>query len=301
MSDKRFLTLYIAAAAMLQCVTGNVINEWLLSFPLNVILFCVWTLLVLVLYYRERSLFFVRYMQSRRAVITSIVMVAVVALVMGFVPQLPQYMEAEISSGVAKRLGLYDFDGSWLYAAVMLYVMTCLFVVTLAGVSSRFGKSGKVVEEIRFFLLHGGLLIAICASFWGAGDCDTVQIKVSRDEVSQYGINEKGAVVYTGHDMLLTDFIVDYHDSTNVPSHYAAMLSVDSVEVKLTVNHPCRLDFGRELYLRSYDISAGCATRFCMVDMVSDPWSGVKLVGIILMIAGAVMLFIVGPIYRKCL
>ena len=55
------------------------------------------------------------------------------------------------------------------------------------------------------------------------------------------------------------------------------------------VNHPYSVKFGEDLYLSSVSENS------CVLQIVKEPWRYFALAGIILILAGAFMLFINGP------
>jgi hypothetical protein len=63
----------------------------------------------------------------------------------------------------------------------------------------------------------------------------------------------------------------------------------DGKQVSISVNHPYSVNMGEAIYLAS--LSEGS----CVLQIVREPWRYFALAGIILMLAGAFMLFIKGP------
>ena len=60
----------------------------------------------------------------------------------------------------------------------------------------------------------------------------------------------------------------------------------------LRVNHPYQIRFGEDLYLSGYDT---VSQEYCILQIVREPWRYVTLAGIIMILAGALLLFIGGP------
>ena len=74
------------------------------------------------------------------------------------------------------------------------------------------------------------------------------------------------------------------------PSYYEAQVSVDGGEpVSIIVNHPHSVHFGEDIYLASVTESG------CVLQIVREPWRYFALAGILMLLAGAFMLFIKGP------
>ena len=91
------------------------------------------------------------------------------------------------------------------------------------------------------------------------------------------------------YEINLRDVNTEYSED-GVPSHYEALISVNGhKEAKLMVNHPYGVKLGEDLYL------ASVAEDSCVLQIVREPWRYFALAGIIMMLAGAFMLFINGP------
>ena len=69
---------------------------------------------------------------------------------------------------------------------------------------------------------------------------------------------------------------------------------VDDERVTLRVNHPYARTLSEKIYLVSFS-SSPQGERYAIVEIVSEPWQWLSAVGIIMLIAGAMLLFIQGP------
>jgi hypothetical protein len=75
-----------------------------------------------------------------------------------------------------------------------------------------------------------------------------------------------------------------------MPSYYEATVSVDGEEpAVLSVNHPISAGLSEDIYL------ASVSEEFCILQIVREPWRYFALTGILMLIAGAFMLFVKGP------
>ena len=168
--------------------------------------------------------------------------------------------------------GMRELVRSWLFLIVMTYFMTVLTYVILRG----YGRW-------RFMLLHAGLLLTLIAGYVGAPDRSEVTLKVFED-------NE----IYERDDIRLVDFQLDTYENGS-PSEYRALMDIDGREVTLKVNHPYSRRLGEDIYLIGYDVSAGAESRYCVIQIVKDPWKYGVVSGIVMMLLGALLLFINGP------
>lgn len=162
------------------------------------------------------------------------------------------------------------FSRTWIFVAVLLYFQTVLLFVLLRG----WGRW-------RFVLLHLGLLVAVASSFWGAPDNKTSQMRVYVDDPSS-------------EHMVLNSFNVTYDDA-GMPSDYTADMEIDGKDVVLEVNDPYQRSLTETIYLVGYDAEAGPYPSSCIIQIVREPYRYITLCGIVMMLAGAVLLFLGGP------
>ena len=66
----------------------------------------------------------------------------------------------------------------------------------------------------------------------------------------------------------------------------------------IEVNDPYTYTLGEDVYLVGYDAAAGSESAYCILEIVREPWKYVTVAGIVLLLAGAVLLFIGGPSKR---
>jgi hypothetical protein len=72
------------------------------------------------------------------------------------------------------------------------------------------------------------------------------------------------------------------------------MVTVDSKNVTLRVNHPYNRTLSETIYLISYDGERPTDARYCILEVVREPWRWVTVAGIVMLIAGAILMFIQG-------
>lgn len=230
------------------------------AFPLNVILLLIWTGAVITSWRNARESAFVRFMLRPAATITAIAFTLIFSLVLGLT-------------------GFRSLVTSCAFISVLLYFQTVLAYVIFRG----WRRGGKV--RWRFILLHFGLLLAVASSFWSSPDNMTYRTKAVKDmpvsevytadgrrEWLEYEIELKGL------DSERADVIVDGH------------------RVNLEVNHPYSVSLAETVYLTGIDKKYGDS---CVLQIVYEPCRYVTLAGIVMMLIGAMLLFINGPRKRK--
>ena len=103
-----------------------------------------------------------------------------------------------------------------------------------------------------------------------------------------------GTPSWLEYEIMLKKFEMEKYES-DVPSDFSAHVVVDGDDVTLKVNHPHRARYGEHVYLSGYDVEAGPDSLYCILQIVREPWKPWAFAGIMMMLAGAFMLFLGGP------
>jgi hypothetical protein len=250
-------------ALLLQLFTGSFPLD-IFAFPLNVITLALWAVAVYLLYKNRETSTLAQSLLSIRATWLALGTMVTIGLYLG--------LQSNPNST------------SWLVVVGILFTLTHLLLITMRG-----WRTPKGIRW-RFTLLHAGLIIALGAGFWGAPDRVQLRTILSADKPETLAYHLDGTMTNLGYAMQLRELDAEYNES-GMPTHFEAIISVDNKEVTLTVNHPYDRTFGEKIYLVSIDPQG----IFCVVEIVREPWQWASLAGIVLLLAGAVMLFIRGP------
>ena len=235
------------------------------AFPLNLLVAVLWMLCLMWLRKAYSNNLVIRFLHSPAATISAISLLILACLWVGF-------------------NGDRAFVESFIFVLVLLYVQTVLFLITLRGCRRADG-----VIRWRFTFLHLGLLLALGAGFWGSPDSEEYRMRIYVGATSREVITPDARRMTLSYDISLLDVCTEYSED-GIPSHYEAYISVnDQKVVKLMVNHPYSVKLGEDIYL------ANVSDDFCVLQIVREPWRYCALAGIIMMLAGAFMLFINGP------
>ena len=240
------------------------------SFPLNLILALLWIIAVAMSIRHARDSKAVRFMFSPAATLLAIGFFSIACLVIGLT-------------------GNREWIHSIPFITVYIFLMTILLFVVLRG-----WRVNGVVRW-RFILNHVGLLIVLSSAFFGAPDSETLRVQAFKDVPVQEAYRMDGKRVWMSHEIELKDFNVGYYEN-GTPSAYEAEVAVDGKNVLIKVNHPYSMGLSEDLYLSSYDPEAG---EYCILQLVREPWKYPALGGIIMMLSGALLLFIQGPRKKK--
>lgn len=281
-----YLTGYIALATVIQLFAGNFPLTFM-AFPLNVVFAVLWLFLLWRLYKEDRKSSFSRFLLSHSISILSILLFIAGCLIIGLFPQLSD-VEAKLHGGVLSSLGFYNFMTSWIFIAVLFLLLSNLAMITLHVFYNR-----KNVRW-RFLLNHVGLWLALFAGFFGSSDTQTVRIPLYKGEPTREAFDMNGMSYHLDYEMELHSFSVEYYPNGR-PSRFAAEVRLGGEEAVLEVNHPYSYRLGEDVYLSSYDMSSGNDSKYCILQVVIQPWKYVMVAGILMMLVGSVLLFVNGP------
>ena len=174
--------------------------------------------------------------------------------------------------------GFGNVRRTWWFILISIALMANLFVVILS----------RRKKGIRFILNHIGVLMARIGCLFGAPDHTVSRAKVSGEAVHE-AVGENGEIVPLPAAMKLDGFNVELDQRGNV-RNYMALIDVDGKKVELRVNHPYRISISEDVYLTSYDRD-NPEPRYCIVEVVRQPWKYLIWAGIVMMMAGSVLMF----------
>lgn len=174
--------------------------------------------------------------------------------------------------------GFGNVRRTWWFILISIALMANLFVVILS----------RRKKGIRFILNHIGVLMALIGCFFGAPD-HTVSRAIVSGEAVHEAVGENGEIVPLPAAMKLDGFNVELDQRGNV-RNYMALIDVDGKKVELRVNHPYRISMSEDVYLTSYDRD-NLEPQYCIVEVVRQPWKYLIWAGIVMMMAGGILMF----------
>ena len=245
------------------------------AFPLNLLIFLLWASVVVMLWKGRRNSGFMRFMLSPGATYSAVGLFLAFCIVVGVT-------------------GYRWLTGTWPFVAFLLYFQTVLACVILRGWRKPAAAGARLgAVRWRFLFLHAGLLVAVGSAYWGAPDSETLKLQAFKGIPVTEACRQDGMSSWLDYTLTLSDFTVHY-GTDGVPSEYMAEVVVDDQNVELRVNHPYPVTLGESLYLSGYDLAEG---EYCVLQVVREPWRYGTMAGIVIMLMGALMLFVGGP---KC-
>ena len=235
-------------------------------FPLNIFVVALWLMLISVLYRNRDGNSVARFMLSRQATWLSLALMAMVGIVLG--------------------LQRKPSTTAWPVVVSLLFILSHLCFVILRG-----WRNAKGIRW-RFCLTHVGLLLALGAGFWGAPDREQWRV-AAHHYPSNEAYTMEGKQRFLPYTIELESFRMEQAEN-GAPTHYEAEIMVDGKKVMLRVNHPYERTLTEKIYLVSFGKTLMGET-YAVIEIVKEPWQWMTATGIIMLIVGAVLLFIQGP------
>lgn len=248
---------------------GSMEQFWtFFAFPLNLILALLCAFFLYWLWKSRPECTLVRFLLSPSATISAVLLLLASCLWIGLT-------------------GDSGFVQSLFFVAALLYVQFVLFLIILRG----WKPAGRPVRW-RFLLVHAGLLLAMGAGFWGSPDSSESRVRLEKGQAVREAFRLDGRRDILAYELRLDDFKSEF-STDGRPVHYEAMVSVDGLEsISITVNNPHSARLGEDIYLASVSESG------CVFQIVREPWRYLAMAGIVMLLAGAFMLFVKGPVRR---
>ena len=272
----------IVVGLILQCSVGPVVWETF-TWPVNIIVLVAFLSLIVLSYLVRKKVYAVRYLSSYQAAIPALVYVVVLTTMMGLIRQ--------------------KVDGSWLSSMLTFwpFVLIYVYVALILGfvILRRLGRMRNHVSihDISFLLNHLGLFVAMTTATLGNADMQRVKMMTVIGEPEWRAFTQEGMIQEMPLTIELKKFMMETYDDGS-PKRFASEISIQtkkgkSVQATIDVNKPVEVE-GWKIYQYSYDTQMGAKSNMSVLELVSDPWLPYVYIGIYMMLAGAVCMFVIG-------
>ena len=276
----------ILAAGILRQVFAGPFPWERLAFPRNLILLALFLLLLVLLYAFRRKVRFFTWMMRLDAAVPALCYVLGLTLVLGLVRQSGE------GGGIPWLSRMLDF---W------PFVLSYAWLLTLLGLVSVKHLLLFRLREIPFLLNHAGLFLALACGALGSPDRQDLFMTVTEGTLATTAEDADGAVHTPGISVELHDFIMELYPlqpgaRMQMPKRFASEITLFDREGKvcdavIEVNKPLKAA-GWTIYQYDYDAQAGPESRISVLELVRDPWQPFVLAGILMMLCGALCLFL---------
>lgn len=276
----------ILAAGILRQVFAGPFPWERLAFPRNLILLALFLLLLVLLYAFRRKVRLFAWMVRLDAAVPALCYCLGLTLVLGLVRQSGE------GGGIPWLSRMLDF---W------PFVLSYAWLLTLLGLVSVKHLLLFRLREIPFLLNHAGLFLALACGALGSPDRQDLFMTVTEGTLATTAEDADGAVHTPGISVELHDFIMELYPlqpgaRMQMPKRFASEITLFDREGKvcdavIEVNKPLKAA-GWTIYQYDYDAQAGPESRISVLELVRDPWQPFVLAGILMMLCGALCLFL---------
>ena len=282
----------IAVGVLLQLFIGPVAWD-AFAWPINGVIMAAMVALIVLMHLTRDSIAVCRSLSTYQAAIPAIAYAVVLTIVMGLTRQ---------TDGAP---WLNDMLAFWPFVLIYAYMALIVGLVAVKQMAILFKTKlswSSIAALPPSTLFHLGLFVTMTTATLGNADMQRVKMVVSVGQQEWRAMTAEGAVRQLPLTIELRRFLLEqYADGS--PKRYASELTVITrdgrhVEATVDVNKPLRVD-GWKIYQYGYDETKGAQSDISILELVSDPWLPLVYSGIYMMLAGAVVMFIVGARRRR--
>ena len=184
----------ILSGFAIEVVTTNSSLESIV-FPYSIYLLVGYILLLITFYISGRNTLVVQWLIKIPASITSIVLITLLVMIMGIIPQTTSDSEF-ISS-----FGLNRITSNWAFLFILVFFLSCLGMVIINRIA-LFKWS-----DVGFVLNHLGLFIALIAGTFGIGDLQRMVIEVNENQANFIAVDKYKNEFDLDFAIYLEDFV----------------------------------------------------------------------------------------------
>lgn len=180
---------------LLQVTIGE-INWSLFAYPVNIIVLVVYIAGIVAMHCLRKRIYFFGWMSHYTAAVTSLLWVAGITVVMGFIRQVPSGHPADVL-GFSRMLSAWPF--------VLLYI----WLVTVLGLTTLRASFPFKWRRFSFLLNHAGLFIALITATLGNADMQRLKMTTRIDNAEWRATNEHGKLIELPLAIELKDFTIN--------------------------------------------------------------------------------------------
>ena len=292
----RYALLLIAGMA-LQFFLGNV-DASFLSYPWSLVVAVNFLYILILVYAKSDAVKGFRRLYDRPAYLSSLVSMLVLTLLFGLIRQ------DGSPEGIWGMLGFTQMATSWIFVLFLVHFTTVIGLKAVEDVHRwRYRKWPAVVMHVSFFII-------LASAIFGSGDKVRVKVTTVLDTPIGMGMTENREMyelpfVLTLKEFVLEEYppqvyVIDGKEMVMPRREVKKFLSRVAVtdkdwtkEVEVLVNHPARIGAWK-IYQSGYDSARGKQSAISILECVKDSWYPMIHVAMWMILAGGVMMFVLG-------
>ena len=283
----------IVAGLALELSVGPVMWD-AFAWPVNGIVLGGFLALIVLIYSLRKKLYGCLFIGSYHAAIPALVYAVVLTIIMGLTRQ--------------------EVHGSWLNNMLSFwpFVLIYVYMAVILGqvILRRLLHLSSWKRDVPFMLNHLGLFVAMTTATLGNADMQRLKMITVVGEPEWRALTQEGMVREMPLTIELKRFIMETYDDGS-PKRFASEILIQTnpgkrsslggllaegsknIEATVDVNKPVEVD-GWKIYQYGYDTQMGAKSKTSILELVSDPWLPLVYIGIYMMLAGALCMFVFG-------
>lgn len=282
---------FIVAGLLLELLVGSV-NWAAFVWPVNLFILAAFLLIICIAAIVRKNNYPLHFLTTHRAAVPALTYAVGLTIIMGLTRQ--------TDDG-----GWFsDMLTFWPFVLIYTYIEFLLGLIIIRRLSHMFGhkkhhhsttrRSWR--HDIAFLLNHVGLFITLLCATLGNPDMHRMRLVANQGETQWQGIDDEMRTVELPVGINLQRFILEeYPDGS--PRRFASEIQIFTRNGKkyaatVDVNKPVKFS-GWKIYQYGYDVERGAQSQYSILEVVSDPWLPAVYVGIFMMLAGALSLFLI--------
>ena len=270
----------IFVGLMLQMSVGPVIWSTF-AWPANSIVLTFFLTIIVGMFVLSKRVYAFRFIGTHQAAIPTLIYAVVLTIIMGLTRQ------------TVNGSWLNNMLAFWPFVLIYVYMTLILGVVILR----RMSHLTRWRRDIPFLLNHLGLFLAMTTATLGNADIQRMKMITVIGQSEWRAMTQEGVVREMPFAIELKKFIMDTYDDGS-PKRFASDILVltksgKNVQTTVEVNRPVEVE-GWKIYQYGYDTQMGAMSQVSILELVSDPWLPLVYMGIYMMLAGAMCMFVFG-------
>ncbi|SNR41067.1 respiratory nitrite reductase specific cytochrome c biogenesis protein NrfK /respiratory nitrite reductase specific cytochrome c biogenesis protein NrfL [Lutibacter agarilyticus] len=175
-------------------------NIFTIKYPYNVIALAGYIIVLFICYKWFTSSQVIRWLTKVPASISSIVLITILVMIMGTVPQVPS------TNNFINKFGLNHITTNWAFLLILFQFLTCLGLVSIKRILQF------KWDNFGFVLNHVGLFLALTAGVLGSGDLQRLSINVYEGKPSWIATDAERNEVELPFAFYLKDFLIEEYN-----------------------------------------------------------------------------------------
>lgn len=275
---------------MLQLTVGA-INWNVFAWPVNAIVLSIFCVLMLIGYRLRDNIYAFRFQSSSSAAVAALLYALTLTVIMGLFIQVGEFQEPVDPIGLTKMLSYWPFMLVYLWVAIIVAQTTIHQVLHFK------------LYFVPSLLSHIGILLILVCGTLGSADMQRLKMYCEMNQPEWRGLDNRNNIQELPIAVQLDKFIMEQYEGGQMPKRFASEVEIMTkdgkhVQTTIEVNKPFTIG-GWTIYQYGYDQEKGPMSRYSIFELVKDPWLSVVYVGIYMMLAGAVLLFIIAQRRKK--